>query len=197
MPALDDAALGQLLLDAHTHAAWDPARPVAPATLRRLWELARMGPTANNLSPARLVFVVSPEAKARLEPALDAGNVEKTRTAPVTAIVAHDLDFWTQWVKLAPARDLTARFSTLPEPVRERMALLNGSLQGGYLILAARALGLDCGPMAGFDRAKVDAAFLAGTSWRSSFLLNLGHGDPAKVRPRAARLAFEEACRIE
>jgi 3-hydroxypropanoate dehydrogenase len=196
MSALDDAALRQVFLDAHTHQAW-LAEPVPTDTLRQLWALVRLGPTANNLSPARLVFVQSPAAKERLRPALDAGNVDKTMQAPVTAIVAYDLDFWRQWPTLAPARDLTARFSALPEAVVDRMALMNGSLQGGYLILAARSLGLDCGPMAGFDRAQVDAAFFPGTRWRTNFLLNLGHGDPAKARPRAARLDFETACRIE
>jgi len=196
MPALDDAALRQLFLDAHTHHAWLD-RAVDPATLHRLWDLVRLGPTANNLSPVRLVFVQSLEAKERLKPALDAGNVDQTMQAPVTAIVAHDLDGWKHWATLAPGRDPSARFAAMPEAAKERFALLNSSLQGGYLILAARALGLDCGPMAGFDRARVDQAFFPGTSWRSTFLLNLGHGDPAKVRPRAARLSFEEACRIE
>jgi 3-hydroxypropanoate dehydrogenase len=142
------------------------------------------------------VFVKSPEAKERLRPALDAGNVEQTMAAPVTAIVAYDLEFYTRLAVLAPKADANAIFAGKHDYIVET-ALRNGSLQGAYLILAARALGLDCGPMSGFDNAKVDAAFFPGEKIRSTFLCNLGYGDPQKLRPRAARLSFDEACRIE
>ena len=188
--------LDTLFLEARTHYGWT-ARPVEDSLLRQLWTLARLPPTASNSNPARLVFVKSPEAKERLKPALSSGNVEKTMTAPVTVIVAYDTRFHEQLPRLFPAKDMKAVFDKLPAETREKQAFLNGSLQGAYLLLAARALGLDCGPMAGFDNARVDEAFLAGTSWKSNFLLNLGYGDPASLRPRGPRLDFEEACRIE
>jgi 3-hydroxypropanoate dehydrogenase len=197
MPVLDDASLGLLFLDARTHRRWLD-RPVEDALLRRVYELARWPPTSANSQPMRVVFVKSPDAKEQLRSALDAGNVEQTMSAPVTAIVAHDLRFFEQMSKLAPTRpDIGARFGSAPEAVRDRLAFQGGTLQGGYLILAARALGLDCGPMGGFDRAKVDAAFFPDGQWKSNFLLNLGYGDSAALRPRAPRLEFEEACRIE
>jgi 3-hydroxypropanoate dehydrogenase len=133
-----------------------------------------------------------------VRPALDAGNVEQTMNAPATAIVAYDTRFFEEMPKLAPTRpDIGARFASAPDAVRERLAFQGGTLQGGYLMLAARALGLDCGPMGGFDRAKVDAAFFPDGRWKSNFLVNLGYGDPAHLRPRAPRLEFDEACRIE
>ncbi len=197
MPVLDDAAIGLLFLDARTHRRWID-RPVDDALLRRVYELARWPPTSANSQPMRVVFVRSPDAKERLRPALDAGNVEQTMRAPVTAIVAHDTRFFDQMAKLAPTRpDIGARFASAPEAVRDRLAFQGGTLQGAYFILAARALGLDCGPMGGFDRAKVDAEFFADGQWKSNFLVNLGYGDPEALRPRAPRLEFEEACRIE
>jgi 3-hydroxypropanoate dehydrogenase len=197
MTVLDDAALGLLFLDARTHRRWVD-RPVEDALLRRVYELARWPPTSANSQPMRVVFVRSADAKERLRSALDAGNVEQTMSAPVTAIVAYDLRFFEQMAKLAPTRpDIGARFGSAPEAVRDRLAFQGGTLQGGYLMLAARALGLDCGPMGGFDRAKVDAAFFPDGQWKSNFLLNLGYGDSAALRPRAPRLKFEEACRIE
>jgi 3-hydroxypropanoate dehydrogenase len=197
MTVLDDAALGLLFLDARTHRRWID-RPVEDALLRRVYELARWPPTSANSQPMRVVFVRSADAKERLRSALDAGNVEQTMSAPVTAIVAYDLRFFEQMAKLAPTRpDIGARFGSAPEAVRDRLAFQGGTLQGGYLMLAARALGLDCGPMGGFDRAKVDAAFFPDGQWKSNFLLNLGYGDSAALRPRAPRLKFEEACRIE
>ena len=197
MPVLDAAALRLMFLDARTHRHW-LERPVEDALLGRVYDLARWPPTSANSSPMRVVFVKSAAAKERLRPALDAGNVEQTMSAPVTAIVAHDLHFFEMMSKLAPARpEMGARFAAAPEAVRERLAVLGGSLQGGYLMLAARALGLDCGPMGGFDRAKVDAAFFPDGRWKSNFLVNLGYGDPSMLRPRAPRLDFDEACRIE
>jgi 3-hydroxypropanoate dehydrogenase len=196
MQMLDDAALRLLFLDARTHHGWR-AEPVSDETLRKVWELARMGPTSGNLSPARVVFVKSAEAKERLRPALAPGNVEKTMQAPVTAIVAYDTEFHEKSPLLSPRRDMRPMLQGLPAPVRDRVALVSGSLQGAYLILAARALGLDCGPMGGFDAAKVDEAFFKGTTWKANFLVNLGHGDEAKLNPRAPRLEFGDACRFE
>jgi 3-hydroxypropanoate dehydrogenase len=197
MAILDDAALGQLFLDARTHRKWLD-RPVDEALLRRVYDLARWPPTSGNSLPMRLVFVRSAGAKERLRPALDAGNVEQTMTAPVTAIVGYDARFFDAMAGHGLSRpELAARFAAAPEAVRERLAFQGGTLQGGYLILAARALGLDCGPMGGFDRAKVDAAFFPDGAWKSNFLLNLGHGDPTTLRPRAPRLEFDDACRIE
>jgi 3-hydroxypropanoate dehydrogenase len=191
--ALGAAALDQLFLEARTYNAFRP-EPLDPALLRRVYELARMGPTTANAQPMRLVFVISPEAKARLEPALSAGNRAKTMAAPATAIVAYDSRFWDELPRLF--HDPGARSWFAGKPDSDRTALRNGSLQGAYFILAARALGLDCGPMSGFDNAKVDAAFFADGRWRSNFLINLGQGDPAGLFPRNPRLAFDEACRI-
>ncbi|TSC24064.1 malonic semialdehyde reductase [Corallococcus sp. Z5C101001] len=194
--ALDAGALEQLFTSARTHNGWQD-RPVTDETLRRVYELARMAPTAVNTQPVRLVFVKSREAKERLKPALNPGNVDKTMQAPVTAIVAYDTAFHEQMPKLFPARDMKGVFTAMTQEAREQLALMNGSLQGAYVILAARSLGLDCGPMGGFDKAKVDEAFLQGTGWKSNFLINLGYGDPAKLFPRNPRLAFEDACRVD
>ncbi|AER55327.1 malonic semialdehyde reductase [Pseudoxanthomonas spadix] len=192
--SLDASALDQLFRSARTHNAFTD-QPVTEAELRALYALMKWGPTAANAAPARLVFVTSPEAKARLKPALAANNVDKTMAAPVTVIVGHDLDFHEQLPRLFPHADARAWFDG-PQQGRVETALRNGSLQGAYLILAARALGLDAGPMSGFDNALVDAAFFAGTSIKSNFLVNLGHGDPAGVFPRLPRLSFDEAARI-
>ncbi len=196
MPALDSETWRQLLLDARTHNGWID-QPVDDALLRRLYELARMGPTAMNSQPVRLVCVRSREAKERLRPTLAAGNVDKTMAAPVTAIVAYDTEFYVKLAKLAPhLPDAGKRIGGMEPDARRRMGLLSATLQGGYIILAARGLGLDCGPMGGFDADKVDAEFFPDGAWKSIYLLNLGHGDPAKLRPRAPRLDFDEACRI-
>ncbi|MBN9681690.1 MULTISPECIES: malonic semialdehyde reductase [unclassified Corallococcus] len=194
--ALDTDALEQLFIEARTHSGWQD-RPVTDETLRRIYELARMAPTAVNSQPVRLVFVRSHEAKQKLKPSLSPGNVDKTMQAPVTVIVAYDTAFHEQMPKLFPSRDMKSVFAAQTPEAREQAAFLNGTLQAGYVILAARALGLDCGPMGGFDKAKVDEAFLQGTGWKSNILLNLGYGDPAKLFPRNPRLAFEDACRLD
>lgn len=191
---LETPALDQLFRTARTYNAF--SGEIDDATLHRLYELLKWGPTAANASPARFVFVRSPEGKAKLGPALDAGNREKTLAAPVTVIVGHDMAFYDKLPVLFPHTDARSWFAGRPEPVLETVALRNGSLQGAYLILAARALGLDCGPMSGFNNAMVDEAFFAGTAIRSNFLVNLGKGDPASLFPRSPRLGFDEACLI-
>jgi len=196
MPQSAEEHLNVIFHQARTHHAW-LNKPVDDALLRQVYELAKFGPTSANMSPMRVVFVKSKEAKERLRPALQPGNVDKTMAAPVTAIIAMDLRFYEHLPRLFPHADAKAWFQPLPDNVLEYMALRNSSLQGGYFMIAARALGLDCGPMSGFDNAKVDATFFAGTSIKSNFLCNLGYGDVAKLHPRAPRLSFEEACRIE
>src|SRR6266404_6809942 len=192
---LSEECLDTLFRNARTHTAWLD-KPVEDALLRQVYDLAKMGPTSANMCPMRLVFVKSREAKEKLKPALDAGNVDKTMKAPVTAIVGMDVHFYEQLPKLFPHADAKSWFKNLPENVLEYIALRNGSLQGAYFMLAARALGLDCGPMSGFDNAKVDAAFFAETTVKSNFLCNLGYGDPSKLFPRSPRLDFEEACKL-
>ncbi|MBM3732300.1 MAG: malonic semialdehyde reductase [Acidimicrobiia bacterium] len=193
--ALDQAVLDQLFLEARTYNAWKPD-PIPESTLRKLWDLARMGPTSANCSPARIVFVTSAAAKEKLKPALISNNVEKAMTAPAVAIVGHDLEFYEHLPKLFPHTDARAWFVG-NQSLIETTAFRNGTLQGAYLILAARALGLDCGPMSGFDNAMVDKLFFPGGKVRSNFLCNLGHGSTKNIFPRSPRFAFEEACRIE
>jgi len=193
---LDDSALETLFREARTYAAWQP-RPVADQTLRDLYDLLKWAPTSANAAPARFAFLRSKEAKERLRPALAPGNIEKTMMAPVTVIVAYDMKFYDQLPKLFPqSPGMKQMFESNPQLV-EVTAQRNSSLQGAYLILAARALGLDCGPMSGFDNKKLDAAFFAGTKIKSNFLCNLGYGDASKLHPRNPRLTFAEACRIE
>jgi 3-hydroxypropanoate dehydrogenase len=188
---LDDQALRQLFIEARTLRAWQP-REVPDSLLKELVDLMLLGPTASNSLPARIVFVRSAEAKERLKPHLDAGNVERTMSAPVTAIIGHDLKFPTRRPRgQKPLSGLVNK----PEQA-ETGGLRNGSLQGAYLIVAARALGLDCGPMGGFDNAGVDREFFAGTDIRSNFLCNLGYGDRTGLKPRAARFAFDEVARV-
>jgi 3-hydroxypropanoate dehydrogenase len=194
--ALDDRALDQLFRSARTQNKWTD-RPVPDARLRELYDLLKMAPTSANASPARFVFIRTPEGKARLKPALSAGNLEKTMTAPVTVIVAHDLQFYEKLPVLFPHAPDAKNWFTGSYSFAEQTAFRNGSLQGAYLIMAARALGLDAGPMSGFDAAKVDEAFFPGTQWRTNFLVNLGYGDPAGLFPRSPRLDFEEAARFE
>lgn len=194
-PTLDQPALDQLFLQARTYNAF--SGEVTDDTLHRLYDLLKFGPTTANASPARFVFVKSAQAKAKLGPALDAGNHDKTMAAPVVVIVAHDLAFYEKLPVLLPHADAKSWFDSKSEADLTTIALRNGSLQGAYLLLAARALGLDCGPMSGFDNAKVDAAFFSGTRIRSNFLVNLGVGDRASIFARSPRLGFDEACRIE
>jgi 3-hydroxypropanoate dehydrogenase len=193
LPDLPQAGL-DLLFGAHTHHAWD-GRPVAQATLRRLLALTFGGPTAYNQQPLRVIFVASPEAKARLSPAVSRSNRDKTLAAPVTAILCHDLRFFDHLPRLWPQADVRPWYDGQPEAAR-LSALRNGTLQAGYFLMAARALGLDAGPMSGFDPARVAADFLQGRDWEVNFLVNLGHGDPAAVRPRNPRLGFDEVAAI-
>jgi 3-hydroxypropanoate dehydrogenase len=191
---LDTASLAQLFTAARTHNGFTQAE-LSDATLRQLYDLLKWGPTAANNCPARFVFVKSAAAKARLKPALAPGNVDKTMAAPVTVIVARDMTFYEHLPTLYPATDARSWFVG-NETAIEETSLRDSALQGAYLILAARALGLDCGPMGGFDKATLDAAFFAGTPLKSVLLVNLGHGDPSKLYPRGPRLDFETACQI-
>jgi len=188
------AALDTLFLTARTRNAFLDT-PVPEALLRRLYDLAKWGPTSGNVTPARFVFLASDEAKARLAPHLSKSNRGKKLGGAVTAIVAYDLGFADKIPELFPHNPGSAAWFADPA-VAQETAFRNGSLQGGYLILAARALGLDCGPMSGFDRAGVDAEFFAGTSWRSNFLCNIGYGSDENLYSRNPRLAFDDACRI-
>jgi len=191
---LSNEGLDLMFRAARTHRAWLP-RPVDDGLLRQVCELAALGPTSGNCQPMRVVLVKSPEAKARLLPCLSPGNVEKTRAAPVTAILAHDLEFHELLPRLFPHADMRANYAGKPELIAAT-AFRNGSLQGAYFMLAARALGLDCGGMSGFDNGKVDAAFFPDGHWKSNFLCNLGYGDPAALGPRLPRLAFDEVARV-
>ncbi|NVH76378.1 malonic semialdehyde reductase [Paraburkholderia sp. JPY432] len=191
---LSDQALAQLFRDARTHNGWQN-KPIDDAVLRELMELVLLGPTSANSSPGRFVFVRTPEGKEKLRPALSAGNLEKTMAAPVTVIVAMDMAFYEQLPKLFPHADARSWFVGNERLIADT-AFRNSTLQGGYLILAARALGLDTGPMSGFDQAKVDDAFFAGTTVKSNFLINLGYGDPSGLFPRSPRFSFDEAARI-
>lgn len=191
---LSDDGLDLLFRDARTHRDWLD-RPVSDVLLQALYEITRLGPTSGNCNPMRIVFLRSPEAKERLKPALDSGNVAKTMAAPVTAIVGHDLRFDEYLPHLNPELAAKGGFAE-PPPVAAMTAFRNGTLQGGYFIVAARALGLDCGPMSGFDNARVDAEFFADGRIESNFLCNLGYGDAANLRPRRPRLDFDDACQI-
>lgn len=192
--ALSTSALEQLFGSARTHNAWLDV-PVSDAQLQAIYAQSKWGPTSANSCPARFVFVKSAEAKARLVPALDEGNRAKTLQAPVNVIVACDFAFYEQLPKLFPHTDARSWFAGYPEKI-QATAVRNGNLQGAYFILAARAMGLDCGPMSGFNNAMVDEAFFTGTTWKSNFLINLGYGDDSRLFPRSPRLEFNEACRI-
>lgn len=184
----------QLFSEARTQNGYKP-EPVPDDTLRQLYDLMKWGPTAANSTPARLIFVRSPAGKDKLLACVSPGNVNKVREAPVTVIVGMDIDFHEQLPKLFPHTDARSWFVG-KDALRAESALRNSSLQGGYLIMAARALGLDCGPMSGFDAAKVDAAFWSGTAVRTNFICALGQGDPSKVFQRNPRLSFDEACQL-
>ncbi|TXH33167.1 MAG: malonic semialdehyde reductase [Rhodospirillaceae bacterium] len=193
--ALDAAALDLLFLEAHTQRRWID-RDVPDTLLRQIYDLARMAPTSANCQPLRIQFVRGAAAKEKLKPALSESNVQQTMSAPVTAIFAADREFYEFLPKLYPQADAKSWFTGSEAAARET-AQMNAALQAGYFILAARGLGLDCGPMGGFDRAKVNAAFFAGSSWKALFLCNLGYGDPTGYRPRNPRLDFSEACRVD
>ena len=190
--AINDEALDVIFRSARTHRHWLD-KPVSPALLMAIYDLLRWGPTSGNSNPMRVVFVVSPEAKERLKPHLASGNVEKTMTAPATAILGYDRDFGRYKNTLSPT---STSFASSDPAANEVTAFRNGSLQGAYFIIAARALGLDCGPMSGFDNAGVDAEFFAGTEVKSNFLCNVGYGDASRLYPRGGRLSFDEACTI-
>ena len=195
-PTLDQAALDLLFLQARTQNGWLPT-PVSDETLRRVYDIAKMGPTSANSCPARFVFLRTPAAKARLLPALSPGNVDKTKQAPVTASIGYDTRFF-EWMpkKLFAHRpDMADNYAKNPA-LAEITAFRNGTLQGAYFMLAARAVGLDVGGMSGFDNAKVNAEFFPDGRVKSNFLCNLGHGDPTKVLPRLPRLDFDEACAL-
>ncbi len=194
-PALSPEALDILFRKARTHNVWLP-QPVSDDLLRQIYDLMKWGPTSANSSPARILYLRTPHAKERLRPALGPLNVDKTMQAPVTAIIAYDLKFYEHLPKLFPNNpSMREMFSNSPE-LAQTTAFRNGSLQGGYFILAARALGLDCGPMSGFDNAKVDAEFFPSSTVKSNFLCNLGYGDHSKLFPRNPRLDFDEACQL-
>jgi 3-hydroxypropanoate dehydrogenase len=188
---ISQEALDQLFYEARTHSTWLP-EPVPVELLHKAYELARLGPTSANGSPARFVFLTTPGAKALLKPVLAPGNVEKTMAAPVTVIIAWDTEFHENLPKLFPQADIRSYFAG-NKPLIEENAFRNSSLQAAYFILAARALGLDCGPMSGFDADKLNEAFFPDGKWKVNLLCNLGYGDPSKVHPRNPRLSFEEA----
>ena len=191
---IDHTALDQLFYEARTHKKW-LNMPVSDELLDKAWELARMGPTSGNSSPVRIVFVRSAEAKERLRPLLDRGNIEQTMAAPATAIIGHDMAFYEKLPKLHPHGDARSWFVGNPALI-EATAFRNGSLQGAYLIMACRALGLDCGPMSGFDAAQAEAEFFPEKGVTVNFLCNIGYGDKKDLHPRAPRLEFDEACEI-
>jgi 3-hydroxypropanoate dehydrogenase len=187
---LDGEALATLFTEARTFTRWQQ-RPIPDGVIEKALVTAQFGPTSGNCEPMRLVLVKSPAGKERLLPCVSSGNSEKVRTAPMTAIVAYDREFYEYLPRLYPHTDARGWFTT-DAALAHETAFRNSSLQGAYLILALRAQGLDCGPMSGFDNAKVDAAFFADGRWRSNFLLNIGYGDPASLRPRLPRLGFAE-----
>jgi 3-hydroxypropanoate dehydrogenase len=192
---LDDAGLDLLFRNARTQNGWLPT-PVSDEQLHAIYQIMKVGPTSANCCPARITFLRTPEAKARLIPALSPGNVDKTKAAPVTAIIGYDTRFFELLPKLFPHRpEMADNFANNPQ-LAQTTAFRNGTLQGAYFMLAARAIGLDIGGMSGFDNAKVDAEFFPDGRIKSNFLCNLGHGDPSKVLQRLPRLDFEEACRI-
>ena len=190
---LDDAALDALFREARSQNKWRDEQ-VSDDTIRALYDVLKFGPTSANCSPARFLFLRTPESKQRLAPALSSGNMEKTMSAPVTVIVAYDPKFYDKLPKLFPHNPDAASWFTSNDSLAATTAFRNGTLQGAYLMIAARSLGLDVGAMSGFDNNKVDEIFLSSRGWRSNFLVNIGHGDPAGVFNRSPRLDFDEAC---
>jgi len=195
MSVANDQSLDVMFLNARTHNGWLD-KPVDDALLQNAYDLAKWGPTSANCCPLRVVFVRSPEAKEKLKPCMDKGNLEKTMAAPATAIFGYDMEFYKKMDKLWPHGG-GKMFESMPEAALQTIALRNGSLQAAYMMLTLRAVGLDCGPMSGFNNAKVDEAFFAGTKIKSNFLCNIGYGDAAKLYPRGPRLEFSETCKIE
>jgi 3-hydroxypropanoate dehydrogenase len=191
---LDDAALDALFREARSQNKWRD-EPVSDDTIRALYDVLKFGPTSANWSPARFLFLRTPESKQRLAPALSSGNMEKTMSAPVTVVVAYDPKFYDYLPRLFPHTDAKPWFTSNPELAQET-AFRNGTLQGAYFLMAARALGFGVGPMSGFDNAKVDAEFLSDRGWKSNFLVNIGHGDQNEEKPRGPRFWFDETCLI-
>lgn len=191
---LNDQALDTLFRNARTHNGWID-RPVSDEQLQQIYELMKWGPTSANCSPARIVFVKTPNAKKKLLACMDAGNIAKTQSAPVTAIIGMDMEFYEKLPQLFPHTDARSWFAGNAQKI-DTTALRNSSLQGGYFILAARALGLDCAPMSGFNSDAINAAFFAGTPVKANFVCCLGYGDTSKLHARGPRLTFDEACKI-
>ncbi|MDB5038765.1 MAG: nitroreductase family protein [Bacteriovoracaceae bacterium] len=191
---IDNESIKQLFTDARSHHNWK-SETISDTILRQIYDLAKWAPTSVNSVPMRVVFIKSAEQKEKLLPSLMGSNIEQVKAAPVTAIIAYDQKFFDELPKLFPAMDARPTFQN-NAALSEATAFRNSSMQGGYFILAARALGLDVGPMSGFDNAKVDEIFFNGTSWKSNFLCNLGYGDSAKLYPRGPRLEFDVACKV-
>ncbi|WP_319557754.1 malonic semialdehyde reductase [Thiomicrorhabdus sp.] len=189
---MDTPILQQLFTEARTHNAWQD-KPITPEQIEQLYQMTALGPTSGNCSPARFVFVTTPEGKERLAPAMSKGNLQKTMTAPLTVIVAYDRLFYDQLPKLFPHADARSWF-TSSESYAMETAMRNSSMQAAYMIMAARAMGLDTGPMSGFDTKKVDEEFFADTTWCTNLIINIGYGDPSKLYGRLPRLSLEEAC---
>ena len=194
MQTVDHKLIAQLFTEARTHKAFLD-RPVEESVLRRLYDIAKFAPSASNLCPMRISFVTGETAKQKVVAAAAPGNRPKVESAPVVAIIAHDSRFHDHMGMLAPHMDAAA-YAQQDAAKLEAVAIENSWLQAGFLITAARALGLDCGPMSGFNKAEIDSAFYNGSSWRSDFLLNIGYGNPESLHPRGARLSFEQACEI-
>jgi len=194
-PEIDQLTLDQLFFDARSYNGWLDT-PVADEHLRRLYDILRMGPTSFNCCPARFVFLRTPEAKERVKPHLRPNNVKKTLTAPVVTIIAHDMEFYEEMPKLAPYRPDARELFVGNEERIKSTAFRNGTLQGGYLLLAARAVGLDCGPMSGFDNQGVDEEFFPDGRFKSNFICGLGQGDPESIFDRLPRFEFDEACTL-
>jgi 3-hydroxypropanoate dehydrogenase len=191
---VDEKSLDLLFRDARTHNGWS-TKPVSERTLYELMDLVKMGPTSVNCSPARFVFITTASGKERLKPHLSPANLAKTLSAPVTIIIGTDMKFYERLPQLFPHADVRSWF-TGSQAFSDETAIRNGTLQGGYLIMAARALGLDCGPMSGFDQAGVDTEFFSNTTIKSNFLLNIGYGTTENLHPRSPRLSFDAFCQI-